>query len=504
MSEYAVLLHFVWSFSDIGGTSVECQYMDHVMVIQWWILLCISGHSAEVMKRSVFFFSGQTESVHLSVSDLVQQSVSDLVQPHWSEFSWEWTSHDGRYSDIRITRAISSMLVVSPPFTEYFSRSNDYDVTVKPKFECAGVFLFVRTNVPLAQIEIFATKVTPSFWPSFRLGSDVSISCEVSSLPEGATLQWEREGDPTSNTTLFYNNTAHMVIHTVDQDSQGTYYCTFKQNGTLLYSVSNAVRTEEVSSDATLTMYRESANSSLVTLLCKTSDGYTHASWSWTPLSTAKEVHVVTTAMYGSNDTFNERFSSGDFNRYYFRLYISPVKFEDGGKFNCYFENLLVASINVVTIKVSAVPPSGSPRNHQVVLRCEVSEVSGDPVTLAWLRMEGSRGLLVKQDILTETRLNRTLSVTLPSLRRDQLHWQCVVFTEGILRATASLTLTLPTLTTMSSMTGMGTETVVRGVITMAATLGVFGFLGFYCRRPNGTQTQRQRKEPAQLEETSV
>ncbi|XP_064869347.1 uncharacterized protein LOC115110282 isoform X7 [Oncorhynchus nerka] len=472
------------------------QGMDHIMVIQWWILLRISGNSAEVMKRSIFLISGQTESVHLS--------VSDLAQPHWSEFSWEWTSHDGRYSEIQIARAISSRLVVSPPFTEYFSCSKDFDVTVKPKFECAGVFLLVRANVPLVKIEIFATKITPSFWPSFRLGSDVSVSCEVSSLPDGATLQWERDGDSTSNTTLFYNNTVHMVIRSVHPDSQGAYFCTFRQNGTLLYNVSNAVRIEEVSSDATLTMYRESSNSSPVTLFCKTSDGYIYASWSWTPLSTAKEVHLVTTTIYESNDTFNERFSCGDFNGYYFPLYFSPVKFEDSGRFNCYFENLLVASINVVTLKVSAVPPSGFPKNHPVALRCEVSQVSTDPVTLAWLRMEGSRGLLVKQDILTESHPNRTLSVTLPSLRRDQLHWQCAVFTEGMLRVTASLTLTLPTQTKMSSTTGMGTETVVRGVITMAATLGILGLLGFYCRRPNGTQTQRQKEEPAQLEETSV
>lgn len=89
-----------------------------------------------------------------------------------------------------------------------------------------------------------------------------------------------------------------------------------------------------------------------------------------------------------------------------------------------------------------------------MVVRCEVSEVSGDPVTLAWMRMEGSRWLLVKQEVLTNSHPNRMLSVTLPSLRSDQLHWQCVVFTEGMLRVTASLTLTLPTQTTMSSMTG--------------------------------------------------
>lgn len=35
----------------------------------------------------------------------------------------------------------------------------------------------------------------------------------------------------------------------------------------------------------------------------------------------------------------------------------------------------------------------------------------------------------------------------------------------------------------------MGTETVVRGVITMAATVGILGLFGLYCRRPNGKET---------------
>ena len=77
--------------------------------------------------------------------------------------------------------------------------------------------------------------------------------------------------------------------------------------------------------------------------------------------------------------------------------------------------------------------------NHSVVLSCELSELSSVPVTLAWMRMEDNRRLLVQQEILTD---NRTLSMTLPSLRRDQLHWECVVFSEDLLRARASLILT--------------------------------------------------------------
>ncbi|XP_010895901.2 uncharacterized protein LOC105026256 isoform X2 [Esox lucius] len=476
-----------------------------VFMLRWWILLCLlSGHFAEVMKSNIFFLSGQTERVNLSVSHLTQQPESDLAQSEL-EFVWMWTSHDGRYSDVLLAKASSSRQEASTHFMDYFSLSKDHDITVKPKFECAGVFLFARTKpeyVPLAEIEVFATKFTPSLWPTFRLASDVSVSCELSRLPKGATLQWEIEGEPTSNTTVFFNNTVHMVIKGLQRRSR-SYCCKIILNSRPLHSVCNAIRAEEVSSDATLTLYRESSNSSVMALLCVASRGYTHASWSWTPALTAKEVTVVTSAKYTSNVTFNIRFSSRDINSYSLPLYILPVEFEDGGTYKCYFDEVLIASMYVFTIKVSTQPANGFLRNFPVVLRCELSEVSGESVTLTWLRMNGSRGLLVKQEVLTENHPNRTLSLTLPSLRSDQLHWQCVVFTEGMLRATASLTLTMPTQTEMSSVTGMGTETMIRGGILIVATVGMLGLLRFfYCQRPK--ETQRHDKEPAIPLDTSV
>ncbi|KAJ8396347.1 hypothetical protein AAFF_G00019240 [Aldrovandia affinis] len=92
---------------------------------------------------------------------------------------------------------------------------------------------------------------------------------------------------------------------------------------------------------------------------------------------------------------------------------------------------------------------------------------------------KGDRGVLVKQEVLRHRK--RTLSLTLPSLHRDQLHWTCVVFTESMLRAQAPLHLTLPPAPTQ---TGMRTETVIRVVVVVAATLGMLvGLLRFYCRR---------------------
>ncbi len=58
-------------------------------------------------------------------------------------------------------------------------------------------------------------------------------------------------------------------------------------------------------------------------------------------------------------------------------------------------------SIFLLLISVSVESPDGVLKNQSVVLNCEVSEVT-DSVTLVWLRMEGNRGVLVKQQIMTE------------------------------------------------------------------------------------------------------
>ncbi|XP_061090115.1 uncharacterized protein LOC133123652 [Conger conger] len=108
-----------------------------------------------------------------------------------------------------------------------------------------------------------------------------------------------------------------------------------------------------------------------------------------------------------------ERFSSDVYDGSKFPLKISPVKFGDSG------------------------------RNQPVVLNCEISQVIGT-VTLAWLRMKGGRGELVKQEVLTERSPKTMLNLTLPSLTEDQLHWACVVFTGSVLRAQVPLHLTLP------------------------------------------------------------
>lgn len=95
---------------------------------------------------------------------------------------------------------------------------------------------------------------------------------------------------------------------------------------------------------------------------------------------------------------------------------------------------------------VSAAPPGGV-LNRSVLLTCEVSDVS-DSLTLAWLRMKGNRGELVKQQTLNENNKKIHLTVNVSRVESDLLNWQCAVFTDNTLRALASITINLISSTT--------------------------------------------------------
>ncbi|XP_061090123.1 uncharacterized protein LOC133123661 [Conger conger] len=344
--------------------------------VQWWTLLWILRYchtlSAEVLVQYKYFISGDYQEVSLQAP----------AEPKGKEFIWEWTSPDGRYTNARIITMQSNEKFSWNLKSANISKQGKYDLSLKPELENAGVFTFIQTKpekVNLVQFEVFAVEVKSLRSQKAPEGSDVTMSCEVSHLPDSATLAWERDREPTANTTLIYNNTAHIIIHSVDQHSEGTYNCTLRRNGTLIFSVPNELIVLKETLETRHTLYRGSLNSSEVVLICHSLSSYTKASWSWLPVSETQAISVVNAGKHEnvsiSMEMDKERFSSDVFDGYKFPLRISPVKFGDSGM------------------------------NQPVVLNCEISQVIGT-VTLAWLRMKGGRGELV--------------NLSQPSLRSDQ------------------------------------------------------------------------------------
>jgi len=101
------------------------------------------------------------------------------------------------------------------------------------EFPYSKNILKVTVNFVINVRKIYNISHTGSNTPSLKVqrGVDVSLRCEVSFLPESSTLQWEKDGQQTSNTTLLYNNSAYIILHTVDEHNEGEYYCRLMEDG---------------------------------------------------------------------------------------------------------------------------------------------------------------------------------------------------------------------------------------------------------------------------------
>ncbi|XP_026073859.1 uncharacterized protein LOC113053222 [Carassius auratus] len=245
-------------------------------------------------------------------------------------------------------------------------------------------------------------------------GSDVSLRCDVPLRSNSSTLHWEKDGEQTPNSTLMYNTSAYIILHTVDKRSEGKYYCKLMQDGivqtvrihtlnVISYSDGNS-KSQSISSQSS----SQSSSNTNVSLICK-----------------------------------------------------SPME-----------------------------SPDGVLRIQSVDLTCEVSEVN-DSVTLVWLRMEGNRGVLVKQQNMTKKNTMLRLTVNLSNSKTDPLHWQCAVFTENTLRALVPITINCTS------------NKVINKLFCCVLTLftGILlGALLYYCyRKRKSVHSNPQESEPVYM-----
>ncbi|XP_042619705.1 uncharacterized protein LOC109086937 isoform X2 [Cyprinus carpio] len=269
-------------------------------------------------------------------------------------------------------------------------------------------------------------------------GSDVSLRCDVRLLSKSSTLNWEKDGEHTPNSTLMYNNSAYIILHTADERNKGNYYCRLMEDGSV-----QTVRIHTLN---------------------------------------------VTSNLYGSQTIYRQS-----------PFHISPVNFNYSGTYRCITENTIYTTTIPCTIRVE--PPDGVLRSQSVVLTCEVSEVT-DSVTLVWFRMEGNRGVLVKQQIMTEKNNMLRLTVNLASYETDPLHWQCAVFTENTLRALALITISCNSSensTVTNQVNNSHANTLFCCVLTLFTGI-LLGALMYYCyRKRKSVQSGPQESEPVYI-----
>ncbi|XP_026127869.1 uncharacterized protein LOC113108778 isoform X2 [Carassius auratus] len=314
----------------------------------------------------------------------------------------------------------------------------------------------VQTVKSQNEEEIYTDSDTPFSSLKVVRGSDVSLRCDVPLLSESSTLLWEKDGGQISNTTLIYNNSAYIILHTVDEHSEGKYYCRLMEDGRVETVRIHTLNVTSHTSTQNLKLrkhfiYRQSSNNSDLLLICKNNRTiFESLKWTWEPRPNS-QIDLIVSEKGRQNQLKGPippgRCSSTEYNGQVLIFHISPVYFNYRGTYSCFTEARAYTTITLHTIRVSVEPPDGVLRKQSVVLTCELSEVT-ETVRLVWLRMERNRGVLVKQQIMTEKKNKLQLTINLSSYETDPMNWQCAVFTENTLRALASITSSLTLSTT--------------------------------------------------------
>lgn len=417
--------------------------MDCIKVISLIMLFCLYCNSAEVLKRSLFIQPGQTWEPVIDLGPLGPLNTSA------NGYFWAWLSHSGQSSRVDCPPA-----GVNASHTEQYAVGENCSLTVRPKYESAGTFTLrsLPANVSLAEVELSALRVGPAPWPEkFPLGSDVSLKCQVSRLPDGSTLQWERDPPsdlPPLNATdacppdsyaanssllLSLDRVAYMLLRSVDPCAQGNYSCSLRKANVTLFSVSSPVRIETARARGRYNLYRHSNSNSSLTLPCDTPH---EAQW-FVRRDGDRDLPVVNGTGDARTSPPDTEISGHTFNGTNSALYLDPLEFEDAGRFTCLARGTTVATVDVVTVRVSV-----ASFGQQTQLSCEVSNrppLETD-LELAWMRMKGEQVLMVMRKNLSKNEQERMFILTASTVDSGQQEWSCLVFTEaGLLRALAPL-----------------------------------------------------------------
>ncbi|XP_034167320.2 uncharacterized protein LOC113525426 isoform X2 [Pangasianodon hypophthalmus] len=243
-------------------------------------------------------------------------------------------------------------------------------------------------------------------------GSDVSLSCSSAT----GESHWLRHKP---NTSLKLNTTEFLLIKNFQKQDEGYYDCNIGTHQHMF-----KLELKHGSTKEQLIFFRASEGDS-VFFFCKAlSAASLKAQWSWTSHTSSHSI-----GLNQNSHHFNNRLRFRE-NENDFSLEISPVQWNDSGKFSCNINSASKDQASVfelVLVKVSADPP-GIMFGHSVRLKCELSSQNKD-FRVLWMN--------------TETRETFSNPLELKDVALSQQSWTCCVFNSSVLRAVFPLTLNI-------------------------------------------------------------
>ncbi|XP_072120632.1 uncharacterized protein [Mobula birostris] len=366
--------------------------------------------------------------------------------------AWEWKPHSGQHTHQLRTFIRRN----SDSWSRYWNndwRSSDFHQELqldyytanlkieRPNFKFAGLFTLTQTQPTkqiLRQYEIFGIKVEMSpRWPVE--GSDVTLSCTISRLPDTFSLHWKPVGSSQQNRRntdqIRLNNIVYLMVRHVTVEDRKLFQCEVRENGNIVLTSKADFTVDTYLYGKRYILYRSSTDYSELHLVCYSYTAYTHGVWTWLLHQPRGYQKQIASAKYYerinvSSTDFGNRLGTSVklFNGKNFNVRIVPVLFGDAGIYTCSLGSNKFLTIELITVKVTAEPSDPVTEGDTVTLSCSVSDVTASP-RLVWINGDGET---VGDKTLTGE--EKSLSLIVQKADRGRGKWTCGVFDQDRLR----------------------------------------------------------------------
>ncbi|XP_072120630.1 uncharacterized protein [Mobula birostris] len=360
----------------------------------------------------------------------------------------EWSPHTGQQTTKRLATFHREDQWWAAHWTDEYSKTNisrrlhvewgTHNLRIrKPIFELAGLFTWNQTQSGgsiLRQWEIFGVKVEADPQRPV-MGSDVTLSCTISRLPDTVSLHWKPRGSSQRNDNtdqIHLNNTVYLMVRHVGTEDPSLYTWEVQEKGSIVLTGDTNVGVDEDLRMKTYTIYRSDKDLSELDLICKVSTNLIETKWTWRSQHFQNEEKEIASTNRSepikvSRTYFGNRLAAieGKLNDTNFSLKIIPVRFEDAGVFTCSLQTFKYVTIELITLKVTAEPPDGMTEGDTITLTCSVSRVT-ESIRLVWVN---SNGEVMKEKIFMEqTQEERSLQLNITEATGDRRKWSCGLF----------------------------------------------------------------------------
>ncbi|XP_069754191.1 uncharacterized protein [Narcine bancroftii] len=269
------------------------------------------------------------------------------------------------------------------------------------------------------------------------MGSDITLCCTISRLPDTVSLHWKPRGSSQQNKMnntdqIHLNNTIYLIVQHVGVGSPQLYTWEMRENGSTVLTGNPDIEVDWDLSNKKFTVYRSDKDDSELDLICGASAEFTDTKWTWRSQRFQNQVKDIASTRRSQpinidRSYFGNRLGArvGNLSGMNFSLRIVPVRFEDAGVYTCSIGTYKHVTIELITVKVTPDSSEAETEGNKVTLTCTVSEVS-ESMKLVWINDEGK--VVEEKYVMEQQQKHNSLQLVIQKAEEAQRKWTCGLF----------------------------------------------------------------------------